>query len=117
MPEALSLAAALACNVIGLAWLALAMQTHWQQVLSQRVLPARAVTTLRAMGLAGLLLSAVICMSVDHASMAALVWVMSLAAAALMVAFTLTWRPRIFAPLVFWSRSARDAGTTDSPAH
>lgn len=108
MPEALSLAAALACNVIGLAWLALAMQVHWQQVLGQRLLPARTATVLRAMGVAGLLISMVICLIVDHASMAALVWIMSLAAAALMVAFMLTWRPRVFAPLVSWSRSVCD---------
>ncbi|MBK9131494.1 MAG: DUF3325 domain-containing protein [Gammaproteobacteria bacterium] len=114
MPEALSLATALACNVIGLAWLALAMQAHWQQVVGQRVLPVRTATALRMLGIAGLLVSMVICVGTDHASMAALVWVMSLAAAALMVAFTLTWRPRVFAPLVFWSRSSRDPCIEDS---
>ena len=38
--------------------------------------------------------------------MAALVWVMALAAAALVVAFTLSWRPRWLAPLVAWVRPA-----------
>lgn len=115
MPEALLLAVALTCNVIGLAWLALAMQVHWQQVVGQRALPARTATTLRALGVAGLAASIVFCLVADHASMASLVWIMSLAAAALMVAFTLTWRPRAFAPLVAWSRAARAAGGDDSP--
>ena len=34
-----------------------------------------------------------LCLAVDHASMAALVWVMALAAAALVVAMALSWRP------------------------
>jgi hypothetical protein len=36
--------------------------------------------------------------------MAALVWVMGLAAAALAVAFTLTWRPRWLMVLMPWVR-------------
>ena len=40
-----------------------------------------------------LLASLLLCLRADHASMAVLVWVMSLAAAALLVAFTLAWRP------------------------
>jgi len=35
--------------------------------------------------------------------MAALVWGMALAGSALIVAFTLTWRPRWLAPLVVWA--------------
>jgi hypothetical protein len=38
--------------------------------------------------------------------MAALVWVLTLTAAALTVAFTLAWRPRLLAPLVAWVRPA-----------
>lgn len=115
MLEALLLAAAVVCNVIGLAWLALAMQTHWQQVVGRRALPARTAATLRALGVAGLAASIAFCLVADHASMASLVWIMSLAAAALTVAFTFTWRPRAFAPLLAWSRSAREAGIEDAP--
>ncbi|MGE0371445.1 MAG: DUF3325 family protein [Gammaproteobacteria bacterium] len=100
MPEALLLAAAFMCNALGLAWLALAMQAHWQQVAGQRALPARSAVTLRVLGTAALVLSLALCLLADHASMAALVWIMALAAAALLVAFTLAWRPRTFAPLV-----------------
>ena len=48
--------------------------------------------------------SLALCLAVDHASMAALVWVMGLAASALAVAFTLTWRPRWLAALMPWVR-------------
>jgi len=34
------------------------------------------------------------CLTADHASMAALVWVMGLAASALAIAFALTWKPQ-----------------------
>ncbi|CAN7258811.1 hypothetical protein LJR289_001078 [Pseudoduganella sp. LjRoot289] len=37
-------------------------------------------------------------------SMAVLVWVMSLAAAILLAAFTRSWGPRLLAPLVAWAR-------------
>ncbi len=100
MPEALLLAAAFVCNALGLAWLALAMQAHWQQVAGQRVMPARSAVTMRVLGAAGLIASLALCLLADHASMASLVWIMALAAAALMVAFTLAWRPRMLAPLV-----------------
>jgi hypothetical protein len=47
----------------------------------------------------------VLCLNADHVSMASLVWVMSLAASAMVVAFTLTWRPRALAWLVAWVQS------------
>jgi hypothetical protein len=102
MPDALLLAAAVACNMIGLAWLALGMPTHWQQALCERALPRGMARLLRALGVAGLTVSLALCLQVDHASIASLVWVMALAAAALAVAFTLTWWPRALAPLVAW---------------
>ena len=42
----------------------------------------------------GPLAALALCLWVDHASMAVLVWVMAVAASALVVALTLTWRPR-----------------------
>ena len=104
MPDAVMLAAALAASVLGMAWLALAMETHWEQVRGTAPLPARTVRALRLLGAAGLGASLALCLAVDHASMAALVWVMGLAASALAVAFTLTWRPRWLAALMPWVR-------------
>lgn len=88
---------------LGTAWLALAMDVHWQQArgLDAPVRPGSA-RLLRGLGIAALLASLLICLRVDHATMAALVWVMALAGSALAVAFTLSWRPRLLAPLVAW---------------
>lgn len=92
MHEAMLLAAALTLNVAGMTWVALAMDVHWAQVRND-ALSRAAVWRLRVMGALGMLAALVLCLWVDHASMAALVWVMALAASALVVAFTLTWRP------------------------
>ncbi len=104
MPEALLLLAALLLNVAGLGWLALAMEVHWKQVRGAGPPPRRTVILLRVLGAAGLAGSLALCLAADHASMAALVWVMALAAAALLVALTLAWRARWLRPLVAWSR-------------
>ncbi len=104
MPDAMMFAAALAASVLGMAWLALAMETHWEQVRGTAPLPARTVRALRLLGAVGLAASLALCLAVDHASMAALVWVMGLAASALAVAFTLSWRPRWLAVLMPWVR-------------
>jgi hypothetical protein len=96
------LLAALVCCAVGLAWLALAMDVHWRQVRGPQPPSRTAVTTLRVLGAGALLLSLVLCFVADHASMAPLVWVMALAGGALIVAFTLAWRPRLLAPLVVW---------------
>jgi len=104
MPEALLLVAALFCCVIGLAWLGLAMDVHWHQVRGVQPLPKTAVRVLRMLGSLALLVSLLLCLLADHPSMAALVWIMALAASALIVTFTFTWRPRALAPLVVWVR-------------
>lgn len=103
------LALALLVCTLGLAWLALSMEVHWQQVRGHDApLPSpRTFRALRWLGSAALLASLLICLRADHASMAALVWVMNLAAAALIVAFTFTWRPRWFTPLVAWLPARR----------
>lgn len=88
------LSAALLANLVGMGWLALAMEPHWRQVFGEAArMPATAIR-LRALGALALVSSLALCLRVDHPSMAALVWVMSLAAAALAVAFTLSWRAR-----------------------
>jgi hypothetical protein len=102
VPDAWLLAAALAANAVGLGWLALAIDVHWRQALGDRPQPRSAVIALRGLGVAALLASLLLCLQVDHASMAALVWVMGFAAAALAVAFALSWRPRVLRVLVLW---------------
>ncbi|HEX4987069.1 MAG TPA: DUF3325 family protein [Burkholderiales bacterium] len=94
--------AALACSAVGLAWLALAMDVHWQQVRGPQSPARSAVTLLRVLGALALAASLVLCLVADHLSMAPLVWVMSLAGGALLVAFALAWKPRLLAPLVAW---------------
>ncbi|MFT4241644.1 MAG: DUF3325 domain-containing protein [Acidovorax sp.] len=91
MREAALLAAALLACTLGMAWLALAMQAHWAQVRPDA--PQRGVLRLRVLGILALIASLVLCVAADHASMAVLVWVMALAAAALVVAMVLAWRP------------------------
>jgi len=101
MPDALMLAAALLAAGTGMGWLALAMDVHWEQACGDAPhSPARA-QGLRIAGALSLGVSLGLCLAVDHPSMAALVWVMILAAATLVVAFTLTWRPRWLAVLAW----------------
>jgi len=90
---ALLLSGALIVCVAGMACLALAMEGHWAQVRSGHPLSAAGVWRLRGLGALGLGVSLLLCLAVDHASMAVLVWVMTLGASALTVALTLTWRP------------------------
>lgn len=96
------LSAALLTSFAGMGWLALSMPVHAQQV--WKGLPSsRATRMLRWLGCAGVAAALVLCLLADHASMAVLVWVMTLAGTALAVAFTLTWHPRwlrVFAPWV-----------------
>lgn len=93
MRDALLLGAALVSALAGMGWLALAMDVHWEQVCGAAAeRPARA-RLLRALGMLALAVSLWLCLVVDHASMAALVWIMALAAAALTVAMVLSWRP------------------------
>lgn len=100
MRNAWLLLTALLAAFIGFAWLALAMETHWRQVVKSGSLQRKSVFVLRMAGALALTLSLGLCLQVDHVSMASLVWVMSLAAAALAVTFVLTWRPQWLALLV-----------------
>jgi hypothetical protein len=107
MAEALLLALALGCCVSGMAWLSLAMKAHWQQVRGPQPLASGTQRTLRVLGALALLASLVLALYVDHPSMAALVWVMSIIPAILLVAFTLAWRPRWLSWLVVWVPAQR----------
>ena len=101
MVKAILLLAAFLICTCGMAWLALSLEPHWRQLRTGRPAPAQ-VRQLRLLGWIAIIGSLPICLAADHASMAALVWIMTLAAAALAVAFTLTWRPRLLVPLVAW---------------
>lgn len=106
MPDALLLLLALAANVAGLGWLALAMDVHWEQARGPVPASRGTVKLLRVLGVAGLVTSLGLCLAVDHASMASLVWFMTLAGAALAIAFTATWKARWLGLLVAWVRPA-----------
>ena len=98
MVDALLLTAAVLAATAGMGWLALAMDVHWAQVRDDPHSP-KAARRLRWLGSAGLILSLWLCLKVDHATMASLVWVMALAGAALLVGLSLTWRPQVLKPL------------------
>lgn len=103
MPDAWWLAGACAAIYLGFAWLALAMDAHWAQVLGSRPPGPRARVILRALGAVALLASLALCLAADTVAMAALVWTMALAAGAWAVACTLTWRPRWLRLLAAWA--------------
>jgi len=104
MRDSALLALALLLSICGMAWWALGMRVHWQQVRGDAGGSARTSRMLRGMGSLALAGSLLLCLSSDHGSIASLVWIMSLAAAALTVALLLTWRPHWLAWLVYWVR-------------
>jgi hypothetical protein len=105
---AVLLLAALLASVAGMGWLALSMSVHAQQVWGA-TLSANAAKRLRAAGALALFAALVLCLAVDHPTMASLVWVMGLTAAAVGVAMALAWRPRWLGVLAPWVR-VRAAG-------
>lgn len=95
MSELSWLIAATALALSGMAWLALAMEVHWGQVMHRPATqPPRTRQLLRGLGALALLLSLLACLMADRPSMAALVWIMLMAGSAVAVALTLSWRPR-----------------------
>jgi len=94
--------AAVVASIAGAGLLALSMDVHWEQVRTDPQCSPRMVRLLRVLGAACLLGSLLLCLRADHVSMASLVWFMTLAGAALVVTFTLSWRPRWLRPLVMW---------------
>lgn len=99
--HAVLLALALWANLAGLGWLALAMDVHWTQVRGEAPQSPALVRRLRVLGTSGIIAALLLCLSADHASMAALVWIMALAASALSVGMLLTWRPHWLRPLAW----------------
>lgn len=101
MPDQVLLAGVVLSNIAGFGWLALAMDAHWKQVHGGRRAPDGRRTRLRLAAGAAFLISLILCNLSDHATIAALVWVMALAAGAVLVAFTLAWRPGLLRPLAW----------------
>lgn len=87
------LALALLATTAGLLCFAISMERHWRQLLSRSLSP-RLAGVLRAAGAALLAISLALCLGHDHATMAALVWMMLLALGALAVAMFFAWQRR-----------------------
>lgn len=99
----LMLTAALLLSFCGMAWLALSMQVHAAQVWQHQPSPA-VLRLLRILGGCSIGAALLLCLAVDHATMAVLVWVMALSGGALLVAFTLSSRPQRLRVLAPWIR-------------
>lgn len=85
--------------LVGMGLLALSLEAHWRQVSLSNPPSGSGKVLLRMLGYTNLGLSLVFCLLADHASMAALVWVMFLASAAFATGMLLTWRPGVLRPL------------------
>ena len=104
------LAGAVACAFAGMAWLALSMPAHARQVWGGEPPPAR-LRLLRPAGAAGLAASLLLCLRVDHATIAVLVWLMALSGAALAVAMLLAARPHWLRAAAPWLRGRAADGS------
>lgn len=97
MAEAVWLLLATVAAVVGMAWLALSLDSHWRQVVDggdAASRPSKSRSALRLTGALSLFAALLFCLRADHASMAVLVWIMLVAASAIAVAMTLSWQPR-----------------------
>ena len=103
MSEAWLLVLAVGTGVAGTGWLALAKLPHWRQVTGEEWQSTGTRRVLRFAGSVALAVSLGLCLAADHVSMSFLVWVMTLAAGALGVAFMLAYRPRTLRWLVIRS--------------
>jgi hypothetical protein len=103
VPENAWLWISFAATFVGLGWLALAMDTHWQQARGPGIPCASTRRLLRVLGAMALTLSLWACFLADHPTMAPLVWIMGLAVSAASIAMILAWRPRLLA--VLWPRA------------
>ena len=110
MPESVLQALAMPCSLCGMGWLALAMDVHWAQVTGEADAGGHGPLRLRAQGVAAIVASLGLCLASSHASIAALVWIMSLVVSTLLVAFALATRPRWLAWLA-WPGKTPGAGS------
>ena len=94
MSDALWMMLAMALSLAGMTWLALAMETHWEQAMLTSMSKKRSLV-LRCLGGLGLASSLLACLAADQASMAMLMWVMLLATGSTGVALILAHRPSL----------------------
>jgi hypothetical protein len=97
VPESVLLALEVVAGIAGMAWFALAKLPHWQQVTGAAAFTAGTRRNLRIAGCVALAVALALALAADHATMSFLTWFMTIAAASLVVAFTLAWRPRMLA--------------------
>jgi hypothetical protein len=109
MSKAIWLLGATALSFSGMAWLALAMDVHWGQVMHESADAAghKRAPPLRAIGAVALLFSLLACLRADRPSMAALVWVMLLAGSAVAVTMVLSRWPQWLAPFAAGRRARK----------
>lgn len=100
MPDAPLHALILLLQFTGLGWFALSIERHWRQAGAPHLPGVRRARRLRLRGSIALLLSLLLCLAVDHASIAVLVWVMGLPPCAVGIAMLLATRPAWLAPLL-----------------
>jgi hypothetical protein len=80
---------ALLAAMLGVGLIAASMARHWRQLRGDAALSPRFAMGLRLGGAAMLAVSLLLCLESGHPTMAALVWVMQLAAAAVLIALML----------------------------
>lgn len=96
MPEVIYLALASLLSVLGMAWLALAMDVHWAQARCIDLVDSKPPSRLlRAIACLALLMSLIACLLADRPSIAVLVWVMLMTAAAVLIAWGLSKSPQV----------------------
>jgi hypothetical protein len=100
VPESAWLAISLLTSLVGMGWLALTIDAHWQQVSGLVPLSSSWRRSLRVLGAAALTLSLLMSFRADHPSMAPLVWIMELGVSALLVGLTLAFLPEALAMIL-----------------
>jgi hypothetical protein len=98
MPALLLIAAGLA-SYAGFACLALAMPCHWAAVSGQGTGVAPHRRRLRRVGLSMLGVACALCVWRDGPGFGSLLWLVLIPAAAIAVALTLSWQPRLLLPI------------------
>lgn len=93
MRELLPLLAAALLALSGFALLALSQQRHLDRVLGSNSPLAHKLRAQRATGFIALGLSLVACLASQGAGFGSLLWVLLICAAAMSIAFMLSWRP------------------------
>jgi hypothetical protein len=107
VPESILLALEIAAGIAGMSWFALAKGPHWQQVTGAATLSDVTRRNLRVAGATALGAALLLALAADHITMSFLTWFMTLAAASLIVALTLAWRPRTLSVFAGPFRDAR----------